>query len=236
MDELIAADAPLPPGRALALMVAVTRTVAALDPERAPSRLEADQVRLHEDGSVSFEVPRTHEPAGSPAPEPELGASIGRLLFALLTGRAPVGRDDAFEPTLRAALAPSTCALIARLCLGGPWPVARRRGVDHGARPRRRDARTAAARSGTSPGPATTCAARRGPGAARARVDPGRLARTALVGRCHRREISRRATRWPVPLSCSGRRRSSAAPRRAAARSARPPPARGTRPVTGTSG
>ena len=124
MDELIAADAPLPPGRALALMVAVTRTVAALDPERAPSRLEADQVRLHEDGSVSFEVPRRDEPAGSPAPEPELGASIGRLLFALLAGRPPVGRDDAFEPTLRAALAPSTCALIARSASEAPgqWP------------------------------------------------------------------------------------------------------------------
>ena len=127
MAEVIASDAPVPAGRALAIMTAVSRTAGSLDPDSAPTRVTPDQVRLHEDGSVSLSgaahsVEADH--STGPPPEPELGASIGRLLFALLVGREPVDREDAFEPALRAALPPSTCALIARSASEAPgqWP------------------------------------------------------------------------------------------------------------------
>ena len=125
--EVIADDAPVAAGRALAIMAAVTRTATALDPDRAPTRLTADQVRLHEDGSVSLDAARADigSPATGSPDESELGASIGRLLFALLVGRPPFDREEAFEPTLRAALPASTCALIARSASEAPgqWPT-----------------------------------------------------------------------------------------------------------------
>lgn len=122
MAEVIAQDAPVATGRALAIMAAVTRTAAALDPDRAPRQLTADQVHLHEDGGVSLDPATVH--AGGSPPESELGASIGRLLFALLVGRAPFDRDEAFEPALRSSLPASTCALIARSASDAPgqWP------------------------------------------------------------------------------------------------------------------
>ncbi|MDQ2678213.1 MAG: hypothetical protein M3Y51_05670 [Actinomycetota bacterium] len=123
--EVIASDAPVPAGRALAIMTAVSRSVGALDPAVAPARLTPEQVRLHEDGSVSLPAAEREEPPGVSPPEPELGASIGRLLFALLVGRAPIDREDGFEPALRAALPTSTCALIARSASEAPgqWPT-----------------------------------------------------------------------------------------------------------------
>ena len=123
--EVIADDAPVAAGRALAIMAAVSRTVAASDPDRAPTRLTAEQVRLHEDGSVSLDLAGAASARAGTDDEPELGASIGRLLFALLVGRPPFDREEAFEPALRAALPASTCALIARSASEAPgqWPT-----------------------------------------------------------------------------------------------------------------
>ena len=140
--EVIADDAPVAAGRARAIMAAVTRTTAALDPGRAPIRLTADQVHLHEDGSVSLDADTgalgaggegtgaegaRSEGTGAPGigADSELGASLGRLLFALLVGRPPFDREEAFEPALRAALPASTCALIARSASEAPgqWPT-----------------------------------------------------------------------------------------------------------------
>ena len=122
LADVIATEAPVPTGRALALMVAVSRTVGALDPDRAPRRLGPDDVLLSEDGTVTLVATAAASPAAEP--DSELGASIGRLLFALLVGRRPIDHDDAFQPTLRAALPPSTCALIARSASESPgqWP------------------------------------------------------------------------------------------------------------------
>lgn len=135
--DVIADDAPVATGRALAIMAAIARTVAALDPGRAPHLLTAERVRLHEDGSVSLDVDPIGGEAGAtgrgagptdasgPPQAGELGASIGRLLFALVVGRPPFDREEAFEPAVRAALPASTCALIARSASQAPgqWPT-----------------------------------------------------------------------------------------------------------------
>lgn len=122
LADVIATEAPLPTGRALALMVAVSRAVDRLDPAVAPRCIEPDDVVLSVDGTVS--LPAADLSAASAGTDSELGASIGRMLFALLVGRRPLERDDAFEPSVRAVLPPSTCALIARSASEAPgqWP------------------------------------------------------------------------------------------------------------------
>lgn len=121
LSDVIETEAPVQVGRALAIMVAVSRAVGALDPASVPARIEADDVRLREDGSVALDPSVAPRADGD---EAEAGASLGRLLFALLVGRRPLHRDDAFEPSLRAELPPSTCALIARSASNAPgqWP------------------------------------------------------------------------------------------------------------------
>jgi hypothetical protein len=48
------------------------------------------------------------------------------MLFELLTGRPPLGRDDAFEPVVRSALSPRVSGLLARSFSEAPgqWPDA----------------------------------------------------------------------------------------------------------------
>jgi hypothetical protein len=90
-------------------------------------------VVLADDGSVEVlggpgaRLDVSDDDPEAPRPGTTAGASIGRLLFELLTGRAPLGRDDAFEPVVRAALSPAVSALLARSFSDSPgqWPDAR---------------------------------------------------------------------------------------------------------------
>lgn len=134
LAEVVDAEAPVPARRACSIMVAVARELAA--GEQAGwdrGSLDAARVQLARDGSVEVlgePGARLHAPdPGDPeAPRPgtAAGASIGRLLFELLTGRPPLGRDDAFEPVVTATLSRDVCALLARSFSDAPgqWPDA----------------------------------------------------------------------------------------------------------------
>lgn len=123
LSDVVDRDAPLPGARAMALVAAVARTVEAMDPAAAPIRLDPSEVLLHDDGAVVV-VAGAESVACADAADSELGASIGRMLFALLVGRAPLSRDEGYEPVLRAALPLTTCALVARSASDAPgqWP------------------------------------------------------------------------------------------------------------------
>ncbi len=122
LAAVIAEEAPVSPRRALALAAGVTRSLSALDAATAPSVVTADEIELHEDGTIRYVAEPDRPPSGDE--DPELGAAVGRFLHALLTGREPLGREDAHEPALVAALPSSTCALIARSASEAPgqWP------------------------------------------------------------------------------------------------------------------
>lgn len=133
LRDLVDADAPLPPGRAASVMVAVARHVERVEASgRDAGELVADEVVLHADGSV--ELRRTPVPSpttpGVPEDGPAMGtaggAATGRLLFELLVGRPPLGREDAFEPAIVSAFEPATCSLLARSLSESPgqWPRA----------------------------------------------------------------------------------------------------------------
>ncbi len=127
LADLTEQEAPVPVRRAAALLAAVAR-----DAERAVAGhgegpgtgFDASQVQLVADGSVRITgaVPR-----GRPgAPDaPSAGASVGRLLFELIIGRVPQGRDDAVEPHLVESLPPHVVALVVRSCSDTPtqWPA-----------------------------------------------------------------------------------------------------------------
>lgn len=120
LDELVRSEAPLGSRRAASVMVAVAREAARLEAAGRPvGPIGAEQVRLCADASVVLEPGATsHEGAG--------GASLGALLFELLTGRPPLGREDAYEPAVIASLSPTLRALMARSLSDAPgqWPTA----------------------------------------------------------------------------------------------------------------
>lgn len=123
LSDVVELDAPLPGSRAMALTAAIARTVATLDPTDSPARLDPSEVVLHDDGTVTV-APRAGAARCTDPADSELGASIGRMLFTLLVGRAPLSRDEGYEPALRAALPMTTCALVARSASDAPgqWP------------------------------------------------------------------------------------------------------------------
>jgi len=131
LRDLIDAEAPVPPGRAASVAVAVARHLERIeDHGQDVGEIDPDAVVLREDGSVELHWgPATPRPEADPD-GPRLGtaggAAIGRLLFELLIGRPPLGREDAFEPAVLAAYAPSTCSLLARSLSDAPgqWPDA----------------------------------------------------------------------------------------------------------------
>lgn len=117
----------MPVRRAAALLVAVVRDAGRLSAEHGEgpgTGFDASAVQLVADGSVRITgaVPggRHDAPAG-----PSAGASVGRLLFGLLVGRVPLGRDDAVEPHLVESLPPHVVALMVRSCSDTPtqWPT-----------------------------------------------------------------------------------------------------------------
>ena len=134
LAELVDTEAPVPAARATSIMVAVARELAAAEAagwERG--EVVPAQVALAGDGSVEIGGPRGSrlapadpEDADAPRPGTAAGASIGRMLFELLTGRPPLGRDDAFEPVVLSALSPRVSGLLARSFSDAPgqWPDA----------------------------------------------------------------------------------------------------------------
>jgi hypothetical protein len=121
----------VPVRRAGAVMLAVALAMQRAEASGAPvGAVSAEDVTVHADGSVDLAPTttpsaaiRAGEAAPDAAPGPA-GAAIGRLLFELLVGRAPLGREDAFEPAITDALPPEACALMARSCSDaiGQWP------------------------------------------------------------------------------------------------------------------
>lgn len=134
LADVVDAEAPVPARRACSIMVAVARELELAEQggwDRGA--LDASRVQLSRDGSVDVvgeQGSRLHPAdAGDPdAPRPgtAAGASIGRLLFELLAGRPPLGRDDAFEPVVRSTLSRDVCGLLARSFSDAPgqWPDA----------------------------------------------------------------------------------------------------------------
>lgn len=129
LAELADAEAPMDHRRAAAVLLAVTREL-----ERRRERgildedLDAESVLLGADGSVLLPQRRrgpVEEPTVlGPPIGTEAGATVGRLYFLLLVGRAPLRRDDAFEPVVRNVLTAEQCALLARSFADAPgqWP------------------------------------------------------------------------------------------------------------------
>ena len=134
LADLVHAEAPVPASRTTSIMVAVSRELAAAESAGWDrGEITADRVALDADGSVEVAGPQGTrltplDPADPDAPRPgtAAGASIGRLLFELLTGRPPLGRADAFEPVVLASLSPSVSGLLARSFSDSPgqWPDA----------------------------------------------------------------------------------------------------------------
>lgn len=130
LAELAEAEAPMDPRRAAAVLLAVTREL-----ERRRLRgildehVDAERVLLGADGSVVLPERRRGgvvEPDElGPPVGTEAGAQVGHLYFLLLVGRAPLRRDDAFEPVVRNALSTEQCALLARSFADSPgqWPT-----------------------------------------------------------------------------------------------------------------
>lgn len=130
LAELADAEAPMDHRRAAAVLLAVAREL-----ERRRERgivdddLDAGSVLLGADGSVVLPQRRrgpVEEPSGlGPPVGTEAGAAVGRLYFLLLVGRAPLRRDDAFEPVVRNVLTAEQCALLARSFADAPgqWPT-----------------------------------------------------------------------------------------------------------------
>jgi hypothetical protein len=130
LAELADAEAPMDHRRAAAVLLAVTRE---LDRRRergiVDEDLDPDSVVLGADGSVALPERRRgplEEPSDlGPPIGTEAGAAVGRLYFLLLVGRAPLRRDDAFEPVVRNVLSAEQCALLARSFADAPgqWPT-----------------------------------------------------------------------------------------------------------------
>ncbi|MFN7151293.1 MAG: hypothetical protein ACK4V6_17675, partial [Microthrixaceae bacterium] len=130
LAELADAEAPMDHRRAAAVLLAVTRELGHRR-ERGivDEDLDAGSVLLGADGSVVLPQRRrstVEEPSGlGPPIGTEAGAAVGRLYFLLLVGRAPLRRDDAFEPVVRSVLTAEQCALLARSFADAPgqWPT-----------------------------------------------------------------------------------------------------------------
>jgi hypothetical protein len=126
LASLLDEQAPLPAPRAAAVMSAVgDQAVRALATGANLTDLGPEQVLLHEDRSISFDLGRAPG-AGGAATGVAVGACVGRMFFHALTGRPPLGADDAFEPHLTAQLEPRTIALLSSSCSDAPgqWPGA----------------------------------------------------------------------------------------------------------------
>lgn len=128
LAEVVRAEAPVSARRAASIMVAVARAVERAETggrEVAPPT--AATVVIAADGTVRLDDPEIAGPRAGTGPTvtgSETGAAIGRLLFELLVGRPPLGRDDAFEPTLLAELGTTVSSLLARSFSDSPgqWP------------------------------------------------------------------------------------------------------------------
>lgn len=132
LQDVVDTEAPVPPARATAIAVAVARHLESLESAGLDAgSVDASRVLLAADGSVAItgvgggRRPDADE-AGGGTLGTEGGASVGRLLFELLTGRPPLGREDAHEPAVTTALTPELCALLARSFSDAPgqWPDA----------------------------------------------------------------------------------------------------------------
>lgn len=131
--DLVEEDAPLVPSRALAVAVAVARHLEWIEEGGTdPGILDSRSIQVAADGSVRIATdapgrgPVRVTAPGSPDPGTGGGATIGRLLVELLTGRPPLGREDAFEPVVTGALSAAACSLVARSISDAPgqWPDA----------------------------------------------------------------------------------------------------------------
>ena len=131
LADLVRAEAPVATRRAAAVLLTVARSLERRPGTVGPSGvLPAGDVVLHGDGTVAL-PPVVRLPADDPSvssaaatPSTAAGSAVGRLLFELLVGRPPLGREDALEPAPRSALAPPDVALLARSCSDaeGQWP------------------------------------------------------------------------------------------------------------------
>ena len=118
LASLVHDEAPLAPRRAASVLVAVCRELELLTSSGTRvTDLSAERIELAGDGSARIEPGERPSGVGT-------GAGVGRLLFELLVGRAPLGTDDAFEPHLTSSLPSSTVALLACSCSDAPgqWP------------------------------------------------------------------------------------------------------------------
>lgn len=122
----------MPAARATAIATAVARHLETIEAAGFdPGRIDPTRLVVSADGSVSLtgaggRLLEDHERDDTgPSIGTEAGASVGRLLFELLVGRAPLGREDAFEPVLVSSLSPRVCALMARSLSDAPgqWPT-----------------------------------------------------------------------------------------------------------------
>jgi hypothetical protein len=120
LASLVHDDAPLPARRAAAVLVPLARELARplSAADAPPTDVTSERVRMCEDGSVLIDGRGAPDGVGA-------GACLGRLLFELMVGRAPLSSSDAAEPHLQASLPPSAVALLLRSCTDSPgqWPA-----------------------------------------------------------------------------------------------------------------
>jgi hypothetical protein len=128
---LVDDEAPLPGPRACSIMVAVARDAERIERSgRHLGPISADEVELRADGTAVIRGAHSHQQrqTGDPGHEGDrpspAAASIGQLLFLLISGRLPLGTEDAFEPAARDAFSAEVCSLLARSISQAPgqWP------------------------------------------------------------------------------------------------------------------
>lgn len=122
--SVVSDDAPLRPGRAAAVMLAVTEAAVEIRRTgRYAGPLHAEQIELRADGGVRLRDAGL-ELADADGTDPA-ASSIGRRLVELLTGRAPTGRDDALHLATSAQLPPPIVSLVVRSVStdAAAWPT-----------------------------------------------------------------------------------------------------------------
>jgi hypothetical protein len=126
LDAVAAERAPMDHAHAAALLVPVVRELLRADSAgRDLDGLPATEVVLGEDGTVQLTASSDHgRDDASGAEELPVGVLVGRWYFRLLVGRAPLGRDDAFEPVVTSGATTSVRSLVAGACSDQPgqWP------------------------------------------------------------------------------------------------------------------